>query len=737
MRLSTESLARACALHPWRTVGVWIAAVVLSLGLVATLLGDVLTSEGEVTSETDSKRAEDLRFERLEPTAEEQGREVSEVVVVSLDEGTVDDPAVQERLRALADEIRGAGATTVTTPFDEGGEELVAEDRRAAAVLVGLGLDGEDRVGPLVKAVEQLDAEPGFEAAVTGELTLDEDFGTLSEEDLQNGELFFGAPAALIVLLLVFGTVVAGVVPLVLAVLSIVVALALTALVGQAFELSLFVTNMIFGMGLALGIDYSLFILSRFREERAEGREKVDAIVTAGATASRAVLFSGAAFVLAMTGLELVPNTIMRSLATGAILVGIVSVIAALTLLPAVLSLLGDRINALRLPFFGRAAAGAESRFWGRIVHAVMRRPVVSLVAAVVLLVAAAVPVLSLETGTAGISTLPERFESRQGFELLNREFPGQTTDPVQIAVDGDADSPEVRAAVDRLEEELAARPIFGEPTEETSPSGDLVLVSVPVAGDAVSTEAVGAVRDLREEVIPQAFAGSGAEAFVGGDTAEDIDYYDVMNTWLPIVIFFVLGLSFVLLTIAFRSIVVPATAIAMNLLSVGAAYGLLVLVFVKGVGNEIFGFQQVDFVEAWVPLFLFAVLFGLSMDYQVFLLSRIRERFTQCGLNDEAISFGVGSTARLITGAALIIIAVFAGFARGDLVMFQQMGFGIAVALLIDATIIRSVVVPATMAILGRWNWYLPAWLRWLPDAHVEGHEEEMETRPAPSPGS
>ncbi|MGH3060317.1 MAG: MMPL family transporter, partial [Gaiellaceae bacterium] len=575
------------------------------------------------------------------------------------------------------------------------------------------------------------------EAGVTGELTLDEDFGTLSEEDLQNGELFFGAPAALIVLLLVFGTVVAGVVPLVLAVLSIVVALALTALVGQAFELSLFVTNMIFGMGLALGIDYSLFILSRFREERAEGREKVDAIVTAGATASRAVLFSGAAFVLAMTGLELVPNTIMRSLATGAILVGIVSVIAALTLLPAVLSLLGDRVNAVRIPFFGRATAGAESRFWGRIVHAVMRRPVVSLVAAVALLLAAAVPVLSLDTGTAGISTLPERFESRQGFELLNREFPGQTTDPVQIAVDGDASSPEVRTAVGRLEEELAGRPIFGEPTEETSPNGDLVLVTVPVAGDAVSTEAVEAVRDLREEVIPQAFAGSGAEAFVGGDTAEDIDYYDVMNAWLPIVFVFVLGLSFVLLTIAFRSVVVPATAIAMNLLSVGAAYGLLVLVFEKGVGNEIFGFQQVDFVEAWVPLFLFAVLFGLSMDYQVFLLSRIRERFSQCGDNDEAVSFGVGSTARLITGAALIIIAVFAGFARGDLVMFQQMGFGIAVALLIDATIIRSVVVPATMTLLGRWNWYLPAWLRWLPDVHVEGHEEEMETRPAPSPGS
>ncbi len=345
---------------------------------------------------------------------------------------------------------------------------------------------------------------------MTGEVVLDEDFSALSEEDLQEGELFFGAPAALIVLLLVFGAVVAGVIPLVLALLSILVAIALTALVGQAFELSVFVTNMIFGMGLALGIDYSLFILSRFREERREAREKVDAIVTAGATASRAVLFSGAAFVLAMTGLLLVPNTIMRSLATGAILVGIVSVVAALTLLPAVMSLLGDRIDSLPIPFFSRASSRGESRFWGRIVRAVMRRPVVSLVAAVALLLAAAVPFLSLETGTAGISTLPERFESRQGFELLNREFPGQTTDPVLIAVDGDADSAEVQGGVERLTAALGEREIFGEPEEETSPGNDLVLITVPVAGDAVSAEAVAAVRDLRDNVIPEAFAGTG-----------------------------------------------------------------------------------------------------------------------------------------------------------------------------------------------------------------------------------
>jgi uncharacterized membrane protein YdfJ with MMPL/SSD domain len=724
--LSTESLARASALHPWRTVGLWLAAVVVSMGIVVVLLGDTLTSEGEVTSDTDSKRAEQLLVQHFPPPPESSDQAATEVVVVSFQDGGVD----RERIDGLTEELRWLGVPTVVTSEDE--SRLDSADGSATAVLVGLGRN-EDSLGEVIAAVNRLDEEPGVEAAISGDLTIDEDFNALSEEDLQNGELFFGAPAAFIVLLLVFGTVVAGLIPLVLAILSIVVAMALTAIVGQAFELSVFVTNMIFGMGLALGIDYSLFILSRFREERAQGREKLDAIETAGATASRAVLFSGAAFVLAMTGLELVPNTIMRSLATGAILVGIVSLVAALTLLPAVIGLLGDRVDSLRIPYFGKAAsAGGESRFWGRIVRAVMRRPVVSLVAAVALLLAAAVPVLSLETGTAGISTLPDRFESKRGFLLLNREFPGQTTEPVRIMVEGDTSSADVRAAVEQLEAELGRREIFGEPATETSPDGGLVAVTVPIAGDAVSTEAVAAVRELRSEVIPAVFSGSGAQAYVGGSTAEDIDYYDVMDAWLPIVFLFVLGLSFILLTIAFRSIVVPATAIAMNLLSVGAAYGLLVLVFVEGVGNELFGFQQVDTVEAWVPLFLFAVLFGLSMDYQVFLLSRIRERYTQTGNNDDAISFGVGSTARLITGAALIIIAVFAGFARGDLVMFQQMGFGIAVALFIDATIIRSVVVPATMKLLGRWNWYLPSWLAWLPEVHVEGHEEELKPRRA-----
>ena len=539
----------------------------------------------------------------------------------------------------------------------------------------------------------------------------------------------------------------AGLVPVLLGLLSIVIAVALTALVGQAFDVSFFVVNMITAMGLALGIDYALFILSRFREERGRGLEKVDAIVASGATASRAVLFSGMAFVLAMFGMLLVPDTILRSLALGAILVGIVSVLAALTLLPAVLSLLGDRVNALRIPIIGRRAirsAGSEGRFWSALVHGVMRRPLLSLVAATALLLAAALPVLTIDTGLSGLSTLPDRFPSKQGFDALNRDFPATGVDPAQIVIKGDVSSAPVRTAIKELETSLADEAAFGPPTQADSKAGDLVLLSVPVAGDADGPGATSAIRHLRSELIPQAFGDLETTVLVGGTTAESVDYFKIVGNWLPIVFAFVLGLSFLLLTVAFRSIIIPATTILLNLLSVGAAYGLLVLVFQKGIGTGLFGFQHVDTVEAWVPLFLFSVLFGLSMDYQVFLLSRIKERYTQTNDTAGSVAFGVGSTARLITGAALIIIAVFGGFAAGDLVMFQQMGFGVAVALLIDATIVRCVLVPASMKLLGDWNWYLPSWLSWLPDVHVEGRagaeppERDAPRRePAPIPAA
>jgi RND superfamily putative drug exporter len=710
-----------------------LVVILAAFVLVAMFLA--FEGEAEITRTTESKQAERILDEGF-PQEAATAEAITEVVVVRAEDGEVEEAATRRRVAALADELRAAGATRVVTYAEE--RRLVSQDGDSTVLLLALGRDGEEDVDEVVDVVERLDEEPGYRAAVTGGRTADADEDAASLEDLKKGELFFGAPVALVILLLVFGAVVAGLVPLMLAITSIVVALALVALLAQAYDLSVFTQNMLIGMGLALGIDYSLFTLSRYREERLGGREKLDAIATAGATAGRAVLFSGIAFVLAMLGLLLVPSTIFRSLAAGAILVGVVSVIAALTLLPAVLALLGDRVNALRIPYFGRAAerAGRESRFWGAIVHRVMRRPVVSLVLAAGLLLALAAPVLTLDTGTSGAATLPDRFESKQGYLLLREEFPKESTEPVEIAVAGDVRGSSVEAALARLEQELARRPIFGEPTVEANEAGTVARVTVPIAGNPDGERAIAAVRELRSEVVPRAFAGVEAEVYVGGDTAEELDYHDTVNYWLPLVLLFVLGLSFLLLTLAFRSIVVPATAIGMNLLSVGAAYGLLVLVFQEGIGNELLGLREAETIDAWVPLFLFAVLFGLSMDYQVFLLSRIRERYTQTGDTDAAISFGVGSTARIITGAALIIIAVFWGFAMGDTIAFQQMGFGIAVALLIDATIVRSILVPATMKLLGRRNWYLPAWLAWLPDVHVEGVERPPRTGLRPMPG-
>jgi uncharacterized membrane protein YdfJ with MMPL/SSD domain len=702
----TQRLALAAARHPWRAVAAWGAAVVVSIGLIAAFLGDALSGEAEQLNNPESNQAAALIAERVPPTSEF----ITDVVIVRSDAVAADDAAFGRKIEEVSNELSSTPGVGYVA------DEPAGRTRRAVIIPVGLEDEG---AAENVSEVLAANDDRAFDLEASGEWSVERDFQELSQEDLEEGELRFGLPTALIVLLLVFGAVVAGLVPMVLSLVAITTGLGLTALVGIPFDLSIFTVNMLTGMGLALGIDYSLFVVSRFREERSAGREKLDAIATTGATASRAVLFSGLAFVVAMLGLLIIPQTIFRSLAVGAILVGITSVLGALTLLPAVLSLLGDRVNALRVPLIGRGAergTGAEGRFWGAIVRAVMRRPAVSLVLSVGLMLALALPVLDYKTGEAGIRTLPDRFESKQGFIALEQEFGVGTADSVEVVVDGPVMRPTTRAGIQRLSEQMRANPAFRQVTTDAYPEGDLAVIEALPTGDSRDEQALDAVRQLREAAVP------GARVLVGGETAESIDYYALTDRWLPILITFVLALSFILLTIAFRSIVVAVTAILLNLLSVGAAYGVLILVFQKGVGNELFGFQQVDFIEAWVPLFLFAVLFGLSMDYNVFLLSRIRERYVQTRDSDAAVAHGISSTARLITGAALIIITVFAGFAVGDLVAFQQMGFGVAVSLLLDATIIRSVILPATMKLLGKWNWYLPRRLEWLPDFHVEG---------------
>jgi putative drug exporter of the RND superfamily len=719
----TERLARASSRRPWRTFGAWLGAIVVAVAFAILFLPGNLTTTGHVTGNPESKQAEDIFAERFPPDP----RAVDELIVVRSQTRTVSDPAFRAFVRRLDAQGRATGVVARAFPLQ------VSPDRHALLI----GVQRRADVDLLVKVVEQADGRDGFSVAITGEGTLDKDFNELSQHDLKSGELQVGLPAAFVILILVFGTLVAGLLPLVMAIVSIVVALGLCALVAEAFSLSVFFINMLTGMGLALGIDYSLFVVSRYREERGHAHRELDAIALAGATASRAVLFSGTVFVIALTGMLLVPSNIMKSLAVAAIVVGIVSVFAALTLLPALLGVLGDRVNALRVPWLGRNLGGAqEGRFWGGVVRAVMRRPVVSLVVFTALLVAAAVPTLGLTLGASGVSTLPDRLESKRGYEALVRDFPDESSSPALIAVEGNVRSPAVRAAIARLRRELRDDPVFGRSDLRIAPNGDVAAIGVQLGGDRTSERSLDAVRRLRDVEIPQAFRGTDVHVVVGGDTADNVDFIDAMNAWLPIVFAFVLGLSFVLLTVVFRSIVIAATSIVLNLLSVGAAYGLVILVCVHGIGSGLLGFQQVDSIEAWVPLFLFSVLFGLSMDYQVFLLSRIKERYDHSGSTTDAVTHAVASTARLITGAALIIVAVFAGFAMGDLVMFQQMGFGIAVALLIDATIIRSVLLPAAMRLLGAWNWYLPSWLEWLPRIQIEAEHRE-EKVPLPSPGS
>jgi RND superfamily putative drug exporter len=695
---------------------VWGLVLIASVLAIGSLIGSAFTSDASLTTDPESTRAEQVIAESFP-----QGDRVDDAVIVHSAELTTDDPAFKGFVDQLRASIESTGAAeAVRDPYVDGNG--LSQDDHAAVVTLALGHDAEDGIVAVLDEVTAADADDRFEVDITGANTLDHDFNELSESDLTNGELKFGLPAAMIVLLLVFGALVAASIPMGIAILSIIVTVAISSVLGQFTDISFFIVNMITAMGLALGIDYSLFVLSRYREERQSGRDKLDAISATGGTSSKAVLFSGSSFVVALCGLLLVPDTILRSLSLGAIIVGVVTMAAALTLLPAVLALLGDRVYSLRLPIVGRDHP-AESPFWTRAVSAVVRRPATALAAGTLILLAAAAPVLGLHTGTSGVESLPDDTFAKSGALALERSFPEvSTSDPAQVVISGDIGSSAVSDAITSIEESVEDDADFGPSDLQVADNGQVALVSIPLVGASDNSQARRGLTRLRDDLIPATFDGTGTTVLVGGATAENVDYSNVINQWLPIVLAFVLGLSFLLLTLVFRSLVLSATAVVLNLLSVGAAYGLLVLVFQHGVGAGPLGFQEVERVEAWVPVFLFSVLFALSMDYHVFLLSRIRERFAETGDTNQAVVHGIASTGRIITGAALIIVVVFAGFAAGQLVMFQQMGFGVGIALLVDATLIRMVVVPAAMALLGRWNWYLPKWLDWLPELHVEG---------------
>jgi RND superfamily putative drug exporter len=745
VKLSPESLARASSRHPWRTIAVWVV-VIAGMGFVTSrLLGDVLTQEFEFTNEPESVRAQDVIDQKFSGGVEVAS---TEFFIVQSENLTVEDPlfeeavqGVQQEIAALDGEILAGQPITYYDLIEEAPEQaggLVSTDGRATLIPVDIKDDELSTIEELRSVGDE--ARPdGFTVQVAGQGVMFADFTEMAEEDLRRGETI-GIGIALIILIVVFAAIVAAVVPIVMAVFAIAVALGLVSLIGQAVEFNLFVTNMVTMIGLAVGIDYSLFIVSRYREERKKGFDKLEAIGASGATANRAVFFSGLTVVLALLGMFIVPASIFRSLAAGAILVTLASLAASMTLLPAILGLLGDRVNWPRLARRARIDSDHDPKggFWDRVTRRVMARPIVYLIIAVGMLGGLGSFYFQLNQGTSqNVSQLPDEFQSKQAFLTLEREFTGGVTDPARIIITGEVESSSAQAAIDDLRQAIAETDVFAPTTEVVpSPDGTAVEVDAFFKGDPSNEAAFEGIRDLRSEAVPAAFDGvDGVEVLVGGNTAFFTDFLEVADRYQPIVLAFVLGLSFILLTVVFRSIVVPVKAIIMNLLSVGAAYGAVTLVFQEGVGIGFFNslgfqFQQAEGIEPWLPLFLFSVLFGLSMDYHVFLLSRIREEYDKTHDNTEAVAYGLRTTAGIITGAALIMVAVFIGFAAGRLGPLQQMGFGLAVAVLMDATIVRSLLVPASMRLLGHWNWYLPRWLQWLPQVRVEGREPDRAAR-------
>ena len=451
------------------------------------------------------------------------------------------------------------------------------------------------------------------------------------------------------------------------------------------------------------------------------------------------MLFSGVAVAIALAGMLIMPDILFKSFGVGAIVVVVTAVVGALTFLPALLGVLGDRVNWLTIPVLGRRRnPETGGGMWGAITSVVTAHPAVSVVITAIILIGLTAPVLTLKLGSGGISMLPDDTDERHVFDVVIERFSDGIITADVVVLAPDVNTPAIQGALDTLTAKLDTDDFFGSSKTMISPNGDLADLRVSIAGDISSDASLTGIKRLRNEYIPPAFASIDAEVLVGGGTAEVIDSVAIVWRYVPMIMAAVLAASFLLLLIAFRSIVVPLKAVVMNLLSVGAAYGLVVLVFQKGVGSSLFGFQEVPVVESWIPLFLFAILFGPSMDYHVFLLSRIKERYEETGENSGSVVYGLHSTASIITGAALIMVAVFGGFALGPLSMFQQMGFGLAVAVILDATIIRMVLVPASMEFLGDKNWYFPTWLEWLPKLSIEGKRgSQPEAQPDGQPGA
>jgi uncharacterized membrane protein YdfJ with MMPL/SSD domain len=708
-------LGRWSSEHRAKAILAWIALLLVALA-AASVGAKTLSPSGESAGE--SAKAERLLEHGgfRQPAAEE-------VLLQLRGDGTISSSAG----RRIAREVVAAVSAThlvenVRNPFSPGNGGQLSRDGRSALVLFsmkGKADTADKRVQPVVAAVKRVaEANPQLRIEEFGQASAGKALNDTVGRDFKRAE-GISIPLTFVILWLAFAAFVAALLPVVLALSAILIATGIVALTSHALPIDSSAHSLILLIGLAVGVDYSLFYFRRAREERAGGVSNSDAVATAAATSGKAVLTSGMTVVVAMAAMFITGLGTFMGMAEGTAIVVGVAMFGSLTVLPALMTKLGDRIDRGRIPWLGRRLArrrvGGESRVWSAIVRPALARPLATVVLTAGFLVLLAVPAFHLKTASPGVTDLPRNLAVIKTYDRIQRAY-GANPVPAQVVVSArNVDSTPVAAAIANLKHEALASGQIRQPiTVDVNRQHTLARVSIPLVGDGTNVASVNALRTLRGSVVPTT-VGAVATAYVTGPTAKSVDFNHQLDSRAPYVFAFVLGLAFLLLLWNFRSLVIPATAIGLNLLSVGAAYGVLVSVFQGGWGIVHVPGMHHGPITAWLPLFLFVILFGLSMDYHVFILSRIREGHDQ-GLNTrEAIRSGITHSAGVITSAAIVMVAVFSTFATLSVTSMKQLGVGLAVAILLDATVVRGLLLPAVMTLLGERNWYLPRWLERL----------------------
>jgi RND superfamily putative drug exporter len=708
-------MGRWSAAH-WKTaVFGWLAFVIAALA-IGQMVGMKQIDQQNATV-GQSHRADELLRQ-----AGFQSDPQTEIVLVQSQTRTANNPVFRAVVNDVVRAVQPSSAIeNLISPYAQGAEGQISADRHSAMIqwrMKGDNKTATKRIGALTSATAAVaKAHPDFYVGEAGSISSGKALNDAFTSQLAKaGER--SIPLTLVILLLVFGALVAAGVPLLLALSAVAGTIGLVALPSHLVPMDPNVSAVLLLVGLAVGVDYSLFYLKREREERAAGKSARAALEAAAATSGRSVLISGFTVMVAMAGMLFTGDKTYLSFGIATMMVVAVAMLGSLTVLPALLSKLGDRVEKGRIPFLTRRRRETgENRIWSAVLTPALRRPVVSAVAATAVLLALATPLLHVHTTQSGLDSMPRDIPTVATIDRLQTAFPGNVV-PAIVAIKGNADSPRMTAAVRDLARQALASGQAKRPIEvDVNRDRTVTRVTIPLIGNGTDARSTGALHTLRDRILPATVgAVPGAAWAVTGGTANSVDGNALLKHSWPIVFAFVLALAFLLLLVSFRSVVIPIKAIVLNLLSVGAAYGLLVGVFQYGWGESILNFKSNGGIASWLPIFMFVILFGLSMDYHVFILSRVQEAYDRGMKTEDAVTHGIKTTAGVVTSAALVMVGVFSIFATLPIIDMKEMGTGLAAAVLIDATIVRAVLLPATMKLLGDWNWYLPRWLDWLP---------------------